>query len=68
MRIFDLKGRLIRVVKDQDLVAARGEIVWDGRNKEGKIISVGLYIILFEATGLENEKVYSKTKTVTIAK
>jgi hypothetical protein len=68
MRIFDLKGRLIRVVKDQDLVAARGEIVWDGRNKEGKIISVGLYIILFEATGLENEKVYSKTKTITIAK
>jgi hypothetical protein len=68
VRVFDLKGRLIDVIKDQGLVAAKGEIIWDGRNKKDKVISVGLYIILFQATGVESERVFSKTKTITIAR
>jgi len=68
IRVFDLKGRLLNVIKDQVMVAAKGDIVWDGRDRKGKIIPVGLYIILFQATGVESEKVFSETKTITIAK
>ncbi|MDY6915340.1 MAG: FlgD immunoglobulin-like domain containing protein, partial [Candidatus Cloacimonadota bacterium] len=68
IRVFDLKGRLVKVIKNQSLVASKGEIIWDGRDKNNKVLPVGLYIILFEATGIESEKVYSKTKTITIGR
>ncbi|MDD3050954.1 MAG: lamin tail domain-containing protein [Candidatus Cloacimonetes bacterium] len=67
-RIFDLKGRLVKKVTDQSFMAARGHIIWDGKDEDGKILPVGIYIMLFEAVSVNNEKIYKKKETFVIAK
>ena len=68
LRIFDLKGRMIRRLVDQVLHSSTGNIIWDGRNDNGKKLPVGVYIVLMQATARKNEKVYSKKITVVIGK
>ncbi|MEA2096775.1 MAG: lamin tail domain-containing protein [Candidatus Cloacimonadota bacterium] len=68
LRIFDLKGRMIRRLVDQVLQSSTGNIIWDGRNDNGKKLPVGVYIVLMQATARESEKVYSKKITVVIGK
>jgi Lamin Tail Domain/FlgD Ig-like domain len=68
LRIFDLKGRMLRKLVNQQLQASKGNIVWDGRGDNGKKLSVGVYIVLMEATSYETEKVYNKKITVVIGK
>jgi lamin tail-like protein len=68
VRIFDLKGRMKRKLLDQQIQAAEGEFIWDGRSSLNKILPIGIYIILMEATSLETEKVYSQTGTAIIGK
>ena len=68
LRIFDLKGRMIRRLIDQVLQSSSGNIIWDGRNDNGKKLPVGVYIVLMQATARESEKVYSKKITVVIGK
>ncbi len=68
LRIFDLKGRMVRKLVDQVLQASTGNIIWNGRNDNGKRLPVGVYIVLMQATSRESEKVYSKKTTVVIGK
>ncbi len=68
IRIFDLKGREIRKLVNQDLVSAEGSIIWDGKDNHQKNVPVGIYIIKMEATARFTEKVYSQTKTVVVGK
>ena len=68
LRIFDLKGRLIRRLLDQVLQSSAGNIIWDGKNDNGKNLPIGVYIVLMQATSRESEKVYSKKISVVIGK
>lgn len=68
LRIFDLKGRLIRKLVNQQLQASTGNIVWDGKDDNSKILPIGVYVVLMEATSFESEKVYKKKITVVIGK
>lgn len=68
LRIFDLKGRMIRRLVDQVLQSSEGNIIWDGRNDNGRKLPIGVYIVLMQATARESEKVYSKKITVVIGK
>ncbi|MBC8415736.1 MAG: lamin tail domain-containing protein [Candidatus Cloacimonetes bacterium] len=68
IRIFDLKGRLVKKLVDQTLQASEGEIIWDGRDANSKNLPVGVYILLLEATSRESEKTYRKTTTAVIGK
>ena len=67
-RIFDLKGRLVNKIVNQELSAAKGSLIWDGRREDGKLLPVGIYIILLEATGSDTEKVFRKEGTVVIGR
>jgi hypothetical protein len=68
LRIFDLKGRMVRRLVDQVMQSSEGTIIWDGKNDNGKKLPVGVYIVLMQATARESEKVYSKKITVVIGK
>jgi len=68
IRIFDLKGRLVKKLIDQTLQACEGNLVWDGRGDNSRNLPIGVYIVLMEATSRESEKVYSKKITVVIGK
>jgi len=68
IKIFDLKGRMIKKLINQTQVASSGDIVWNGKDDNNKKLAVGVYIVKMEATSRENEKVYSKFKTIVIGK
>jgi len=66
IRIFDIKGRLIKKIVDQCWFASQGEITWNCRNEDNIIVPTGIYIVQLEAVGKASRKVYKKVKTMVI--
>jgi hypothetical protein len=44
VRIYDLSGRLVRVVDAASYASGRYRRQWDGRNEQGNVVSPGIYI------------------------
>ena len=44
--IFDIKGRKIKRLADYQAVGQNGYLVWDGRDGDGRITRMGIYVIL----------------------
>jgi endonuclease I len=52
LRIFDVAGRLVRVLSDGGVLAAGGHFVeWNGRDDAGAPVRTGLYLCRLEALG-----------------
>ena len=49
VRIFDRKGRLVRTLVDGKRAGYSGKLIWDGRDDNGVMSRVGLYIVHFDA-------------------
>jgi len=47
--IYDIRGRLIRILKDNRFSGSHFNMVWDGRDKSGRMARIGIYIIYFQA-------------------
>jgi hypothetical protein len=64
IRIYDVRGRLLKTLVD-DEPRVSGEIPWDGRDDENRIVRIGIYVVWAEAEGDS----YSQDKsTVVVAK
>ena len=64
IRIYDVKGRLITMLLD-DEPRVSGETVWDGKDDENRTVRIGIYVVLAEATG---DSYTQKKVTVVVAK
>ena len=42
--IYDLSGRRVALLKDNDTLGSSGEFVWDGKGGDGSDLRPGLYI------------------------
>jgi hypothetical protein len=49
--VYDVAGRLIRVLADGELAAGAHEAVWDGRDLSGRFMASGSYLARLEAGG-----------------
>jgi hypothetical protein len=49
LRIFDVRGRCIRVLADGISFGSEGTISWDGKDEHNKIARLGIYIIHLQA-------------------
>ena len=50
LRIYDLSGRLVRVLAQGEVIGAgRHEAVWNGRDEAGRTASAGVYFCRLEA-------------------
>jgi subtilisin-like proprotein convertase family protein len=49
--IFDVRGRLVRLLANGDLPAGRHSLLWDGRNESGGETASGLYFYRLTAAG-----------------
>ena len=68
IRIFDINGRLIRTLSDNQYSGSEFRVVWNGRNNSGALMSIGIYIILIEALN-DRSGVYMTQKSwVVLAK
>ncbi len=61
IKIYDVKGRLIKTLVDDESKVS-GEIAWNGKDDENKIVRVGIYIVWAEAEGNS----YSQKKTTVV--
>jgi hypothetical protein len=66
IRIFDVKGRLVRLLSDQEFCAAQGKIIWDCKDDKGDVVPTGIYIVYMEALGRQTRKVFRKTTTMVV--
>ena len=58
--VFDLAGRKVASLADNQSIPARGYISWDGRIAGGRIAPRGLYIILWESQAAGGGRIYRK--------
>ncbi len=49
VRIFDVTGRMIRRLAQNELSPSTGSIIWNGMDDDGNRVRIGMYIVLFEA-------------------
>ena len=53
--VYDVAGRLLATLVDQEVSAGPHEIVWDGRANDGSRAAAGVYFVRLEAGGREAE-------------
>jgi len=57
LRIYDVAGRLVRTLVDEQQGAGRKTATWDGRNAAGHTVATGLYFCRMQAGKfVENRK------------
>jgi hypothetical protein len=49
IRIFDVRGRLIRRLATSIPCVGQGDVVWDGRDDQRVTARIGIYILFMEA-------------------
>jgi hypothetical protein len=49
LTIYDVSGRLVRVLVDEDLAAGLHEAHWDGRDAHGALVASGIYFCRLDA-------------------
>ena len=63
LRIYDVSGKLVRILLNAELVeAGRREATWRGRDEAGRQVAAGVYFYRFEAGS------FSDTKRMTLVK
>jgi hypothetical protein len=50
LRLFDIEGRLVRTLVDEEQYAGPGQVVWNGRDELREVVPMGVYICHLEAT------------------
>jgi hypothetical protein len=67
LRIYDIKGRLVRTLANGELAGTQGEIVWDGFCNDKQRARIGVYIIFLEATDRSSSKVMTAKAVAVVA-
>jgi hypothetical protein len=62
--IFDINGRKIKQLSQNQLLSINGSIEWDGKNDGNVVVPVGYYIMLIELFNPAGEKKEFKEKVV----
>lgn len=64
IQIFDINGRLVRQLSQNQLLGTNGSLEWDGKNNAFEVVPVGYYIIFADLFNLSGEKKQYKGKVV----
>ena len=64
IRIYDMNGKLIRNLANNELLATKGTLSWDGLDNDNQKANVGIYIIYVEIFNLNGDVKHIKIKTV----
>ena len=54
LAVYDINGRLVRTLVDATLDRGHHEMEWDARDRNGHMISTGVYFIQFTAVSYRN--------------
>ena len=65
MYVFSINGSLIKHVLNNEIIACKGTIIWDGTNENNSMVDAGIYIILIELFK-DGKRTYKDKKTCTV--
>jgi flagellar hook assembly protein FlgD len=51
LRVLDIRGRVVRVLADEELDPGEHERTWDGLDADGRAVPSGVYAVLLESGG-----------------
>ncbi len=55
LRVYDVRGRLVRTLVDGPMPAGAHQISWDGRNNAGSAVASGVYLLEMVAGGKRDD-------------
>ncbi len=67
VRLYDIKGRLIRTLANTEFSGSNGSFVWNGLDDKGQRVRIGVYIVLFEANDPTSHQSITIKKVVVVA-
>lgn len=67
LKVFDVKGRLVRTILNNQYSGAEGEIIFNGFNDNGERLRLGIYILFLEAVNDKNGTTETIKSTVVVA-
>ena len=67
IRIYDIKGRLIRTLANGELAGTQGEIIWNGLDENKQRARIGVYIVYLEGNDRSSGKVVSAKAVAVVA-
>jgi hypothetical protein len=68
LKVYDVRGREVRKLANNQAVTYNGETLWDGRDDSGRDLPTGLYIIYLEALGSGGSRIQSSRRVVALAR
>ena len=68
LHVYDIQGRLVKTLIDQEPSGSTGSIMWNGKDDQGRGLRMGIYILYLEAIHAEMGVLDRAKKTVTLAK
>jgi len=66
VRIYDIRGKLVRIITDRSFIGNKSLFVWDGTNDNRQIVTMGYYLILVDGNDADGNRSKVK-KTVVVA-
>ena len=67
VKVFDIKGRLVRTLENNQLSANEGSIIFNGLNDDGERLRIGIYILYIEAIDDQGGTIDEIKSTVVVA-
>jgi hypothetical protein len=67
VKIYDIKGRLVRTLVQGEPVGCQGEIIWNGFDDNKQCVRIGVYIVFLEASNGFNGKSETAKSVVVVA-
>jgi len=68
IKIYDIRGRLIRFLVNNMASGARNSVIWDGRDNSGEVARVGIYVIFLQALNAEAGVVKTAKQSLILAR
>ncbi len=67
VKIFDITGREVRVLKDASFTGSSFETVWNGRDDAGSVVRMGIYLIYIRIIDDKNGVLQETKESVVVA-
>lgn len=67
LKIYDLRGRLIRFLVNNSASGSRNAFIWDGKDNEDQMARMGLYIVFLQALNAQAGVLRTAKKTLVLA-
>ena len=56
MQLFDIDGRLVKTLVDEEMAPGQYKVVWNGENRSGSTVASGVYFVRLRAASFESTK------------